>query len=323
MPDGATATTSPLALPVIDLRPLEAGEAGERQVAAAINAACSGPGFFYVSHHGVPQPVIDAAVTAARRFFHLPAEVKQRTKANLLHRGWHAAGGALMQGAKKPDLKEFYSLGLDLPADHPAVLAGEKLRGPNQWPAEVPELKPAMEAYFAAVGACGAKLLRAVALSLGLPRDFFAPHYTLPLQRTQAIFYPPQPVDDEDQFGLAAHTDFGCITLLWQDDSGGLEVKERQSGAWIPAPPLPGTLVVNVGDLLGRWSNDRFASTPHRVRNLSGHERMSIATFYDPNFAAPIDPRALGATEPHYEPTTAGGHILGCFDRAFSYRKPA
>ncbi|WP_203070752.1 isopenicillin N synthase family dioxygenase [Falsiroseomonas ponticola] len=309
-------------LPVIDLTPLDSA-GGEAAVAAAINAACTGPGFFYVRNHGVPEATIAAAMAAARRFFLLPQEVKMRTKANLIHRGWHAAGGAVMEGAKKPDLKEFFSIGLDLPADHPTVLAGEKLRGPNNWPAEVPELAPAMEAYFDAIGACGAKLLRAVALSLGLDRDFFAPHYKTPLQRTQAIFYPPQAPDDTDGFGVAPHTDFGCITLLWQDDSGGLEVRERQTGAWIPAPPLPGTLVVNVGDLLGRWSNDRFASTPHRVVNRSGHERMSIATFYDPDFSAPVDPRALGATDPHYPPTTCGEHILGRFAQAFAYRKQA
>ena len=309
-------------LPVIDLAPLS-HPGGEGAVAAAIHAACTGPGFFYVTGHGVPAATIEAAATAALRFFHLPAEVKAHTKANLVHRGWHASGGAVMEGATKPDLKEFYSMGLDLPATHPVVLAGEKLRGPNQWPAEVPELEPAMEEYYAAMARCGARLLRAVAISLDLPAGFFAPHYGLPLQRTQAIFYPPQPPDDTEGFGVAPHTDFGCITLLWQDDSGGLEVRERQTGAWIPAPPLPGTLVVNVGDLLGRWSNDRFASTPHRVVNRSGHERMSIATFYDPDFSAAIDPRALGATEPHYEPTTAGAHILGRFDAAFSYRKKA
>jgi len=307
-------------LPVIDLAPL-ALPGGEAQIAPAIHAACTGPGFFYVRGHGVPDATIQAAVTAARRFFHLPHEVKARTRANLLHRGWHASGGAVMEGATKPDLKEFYSMGLDLPADHASVLAGEKLRGPNQWPAEVPELQAAMEAYYAAMSRCGAALLRAVAVSLELAPEFFAPHYGLPLQRTQAIFYPPQPPDDHEGFGVAPHTDFGCITLLWQDDTGGLEVRERQSGAWIPAPPLPGTLVVNVGDLLGRWSNDRFASTPHRVLNRSGHERMSIATFYDPDFAAPIDPRALGATEPLYEPTTCGAHILGRFAAAFAYRK--
>jgi isopenicillin N synthase-like dioxygenase len=305
-------------LPVIDMT-----GADLPSVAAEIRAACTGPGFFYLRGHGVAPQVIAQAAAAARHFFHQPPEVKQLTRANLVHRGWHAAGGAVMEGATKPDLKEFFSIGLDLPEDHPAVLAGEKLRGPNQWPAAVPELRPAMEAYFAAMARCGARLLEAVALSLDLPQNFFAPHYTLPLQRTQAIFYPPQPPDDHDGFGVAPHTDFGCITLLWQDDSGGLEVRERSTGEWIPAPPLPGTLVVNVGDLLGRWSNDRFASTPHRVVNRSGHERFSIATFYDPNFSAPIDPRALGATEPRYEATTCGAHILGRFAQAFSYRKGA
>jgi isopenicillin N synthase-like dioxygenase len=306
------------ALPVIDMT-----GADLPAIAAEIWAACTGPGFFYLRGHGVAPEVIAQAATAAQRFFHQPPEVKLRSRANLVHRGWHAAGGAVMEGAIKPDLKEFFSIGLDLPEDHPAVLAGEKLRGPNQWPAAVPELRPAMEAYFAAMARCGANLLEAVALSLDLPQNFFAPHYTLPLQRTQAIFYPPQPPDDHEGFGVAPHTDFGCITLLWQDDNGGLEVRERSTGEWIPAPPLPDTLVVNVGDLLGRWSNDRFASTPHRVVNRSGHERFSIATFYDPNFSAPIDPRALGATEPRYEPTTCGAHILGRFAQAFSYRKGA
>ena len=168
----------------------------------------------------------------------------------------------------------------------------------------------------------GAGLLRAVAVGLGLQPGFFAQHYRKPLQRTQAIFYPPQDVGAEDEiFGLAPHTDFGCITLLWQDDNGGLQVRERQSGAWIDAPPLPGTLVVNVGDLLARWSNDRFASTPHRVLNRSGRERMSIATFHDPDFGAMVDGRDLGATAPRYEPITAGQHILNRFDAAFAYRK--
>ena len=148
-------------LPVIDLTPLARPD-GEAVVAQAIRAACTGPGFFYIREHGVPEATIEAAVAAAWRFFHLPAEVKARTRANLAHRGWHAAGGAVMAGATKPDLKEFYSIGLDLPATHPAILAGEKLRGPNQWPAELPELQPAMEAYFTAIGQCGARLLRAV-----------------------------------------------------------------------------------------------------------------------------------------------------------------
>jgi isopenicillin N synthase-like dioxygenase len=312
-------------LPVIDVSGLNEGSANAvPQVAAAIRAACTGPGFFYVSGHGVPEAVIAEAVSAARGFFQLPAEVKAGVKANARHRGWHAMGGALMEGARHSDRKEFFSIGLELPEDDPAVLAGEALRGPNQWPDFAPALRPAMSAYYDAMFGLGGRLLRAVAVSLGLEEGFFAPRYRKPLQRTQAIFYPPQSVGAEEEiFGVAPHTDFGCITLLWQDENGGLQVRERQSGAWIDAPPLPGTLVVNVGDLLGRWSNDRFASTPHRVVNRSGRERMSIATFHDPDFGAMIDPRELGtpAEEARYEPIAAGQHILNRFDQAFGYRK--
>jgi isopenicillin N synthase-like dioxygenase len=317
-----TGTTS---LPVIDVSGLNQGSANAvPQVAAAIRAACMGPGFFYVSGHGVPETVIDVAVAASRGFFHLPAELKALVRANKRHRGWHAMGGALMEGAKNTDRKEFFSMGLELPEDDPSVLAGEALRGPNQWPDFAPALQPAMSAYYEAMMALGARLTRAVAVSLGLEEEFFVSRYRKPLQRTQAIFYPPQHVGAEEEvFGVAPHTDFGCITLLWQDGNGGLQVRERQSGGWIDAPPLPGTLVVNVGDLLGRWSNDRFASTPHRVVNRSGRERMSIATFHDPDFGAMIDPRELGtpAGEARYEPITAGQHILNRFDQAFGYRK--
>jgi len=312
-------------LPVIDVSGLNAGSANAvPQVAAAIRAACTGPGFFYVSGHGVPEAVIGDAVSAARDFFHLPTETKALVRANARHRGWHAMGGAVMEGAKHADRKEFFSIGLELPEDDPSVLAGEPLRGANQWPDFAPALRPAMGAYYDAMLALGGRLMRAVAVSLDLEEGFFAPRYRKPLQRTQAIFYPPQEVGAEEEiFGLAPHTDFGCITLLWQDGNGGLQVRERQSGGWIDAPPLPGTLVVNVGDLLGRWSNDRFASTPHRVVNRSGRERMSIATFHDPDFGAVIDPRELGTPEgeAHYEPITAGQHILNRFDQAFGYRK--
>jgi isopenicillin N synthase-like dioxygenase len=318
------AWTVPPTLPLIDFAGVRAGDpAALRETGAAIRAACEGPGFFYLTGHGVPEPVIAAAASEALSFFRLPAGTKRLTAADANHRGWHAMGGALMEGATHPDLKEFFSIGLELPPDDPLVHAGQKLRGPNNWPAAAPGLRPAMAAYFAAIGACGADLLHAVAVSLGIAEDFFTPRYRKPLQRTQAIWYPPQPAEAEDRFGLAAHTDFGCITLLWQDESGGLQVQERQSGQWIEATPIPGTLVVNVGQLLARWSNDRFAATPHRVNNRSGHERVSIATFYDPDFDAVIDPRDLGVTEAeaHYPPTTAGAHILGCFDRAFGYRR--
>lgn len=316
--------THSTALPIIDFAALRAGDPqGTRAAAERIKAACTETGFFYIRNHGVAQACIDRAVTASKAFFHLPLEQKRQAAVNRVHRGFNALGDALMYGADKPDYKEFFSIGLELPEDDPDVLAGQALRGPNNWPAFMPELRPALYGLFEAMGRCGEDLLRAVALSLDADENFFRDKYRKPLQRTQAVYYPPQPpAADDDQFGVAPHTDFGCITLLWQDDSGGLEVRHR-SGEWIQAVPVEGTLVVNVGDLLARWSNDRFASTPHRVINRSGHERFSIATFYDPTYTARVDPRELGVPDAQcrYEPVAAGDHIVGRINASFGYRK--
>lgn len=312
-------------IPIIDFADARAGDpAAMRAIAAEIHRACTTVGFFYIANHGIPDAVIAGATAAARQFFAFPVETKREVSANANHRGFHARGDALMYGAKKPDYKEFYSIGLELPADDPNVRAGEPLRGPNNWPAFMPALQPALYGYFKEVGACGADLLRAVALSLGLDETFFAAKYTKPLQRTQIIYYPPQPpASEEEQFGVAPHSDYGCITLLWQDDNGGLQVRSLDKKRWVDARPISGTLVVNVGDLLARWTNGRFASTVHRVINASGRERFSIATFFDPDFATVVDPRDLGGGEPdrRYEPVRAGDYILARFDEAFGYRK--
>lgn len=312
-------------LPIVDFSGARLGEpAALAAAAAAVHTACVDMGFFLIRNHGIPDAVIDRAVAAGRAFFAQDVETKRAIKANARHRGFHALGDALMYGAKRPDEKEFFSMGLELPEDDPLVLAGEPLRGPNQWPTTPADMRPAFQAYFDAVGALGRDLLGVMALSLGLSRDFFERFYTKPLQRTQMLHYPPQPpVIDADRFGVAPHSDYGCVTLLWQDETGGLQVRDRTTKSWIEAEPITGTLVVNVGDLLERWSNDRFASTPHRVINRSGKTRFSIATFYDPDFSAVIDPRDLGTppAERHYEPIRAGDHILQRFDQSFGYRK--
>ncbi|GGJ91980.1 isopenicillin N synthase family dioxygenase [Pseudomonas matsuisoli] len=314
-----------LSIPLIDMAGVrERDEASVRRAGAAIREACETIGFFYIVNHGTPQTVIDRAMEAARTFFAYPVETKREVAVNKRHRGFHMLGGALMYEATKPDHKEFFSIGLELPEDDPAVLAGEALRGPNQWPAFMPELQDVLYRYYEEMGRTGADLLRAVAVGLGIDEDFFVDKYTKRLQRTQMVYYPPHPAQAEaDQFGVAPHTDYGCITLLHQDDSGGLQVRELGTNQWIDATPVPGSLVINVGDLLGRWSNDRFRSTLHRVVNRSGHERYSIATFFDPTYGALVDPRDLGVAEADciYPPVSAGDYILGRIDASMSYRK--
>lgn len=312
-------------LPIIDFAAVRAHDtAGTQRAAQAIRDACLTDGFFYIANHGVPQAVIGAVHAEGQRFFRQPPEVKRVAAVNARHRGFNALGDAHMYEARKPDHKEFFTIGLELPEDDPDVLAGEKLRGPNNWPPDMPGFRATLEAYYAAMLACGADLMRAVAVSLDLDADFFVARYRKPLQRTQIVYYPPQPADlGEDQFGVAPHSDFGCITLLWQDSNGGLEVLERSTRRWIPAPPIEGTLVINVADLLARWTNDRYASTPHRVINSSGRERLSIATFHDPDYKAMVDPRDLGTPDAEclYEPVLAGDHIVGRIERSFGYRK--
>ncbi len=314
-------------LPLIDMASVREGDpASIRRVGDAIRRACSETGFFYIINHGVPQAVIDHAMAAAKTFFAYPPQVKRQVAVNKRHRGWHALGGALMYEATKPDFKEFFSIGLELPEDDPCVLAGEALRGPNQWPDFMPQLRTALDDYYAAIGRAAADLLKGVAVGLGIDQDFFAPKYGKPLQRTQMVYYPPHPpMAETDEFGVAPHTDYGCVTLLYQDNSGGLQVRELASNRWIDATPIEGSLVVNVGDLLARWSNDRFRSTLHRVINTSGHERYSIATFYDPTYSAVVDPCDLGidASASRYPAVAAGDYILKRIDDSMAYRKNA
>jgi isopenicillin N synthase-like dioxygenase len=315
----------PANLPLIDMTGVrERDPHAIQRAGAAIRQACVDTGFFYIVNHGVPQPVIDAAMAAAAEFFAHPAEVKRQVAVNKRHRGWHALGGALMYEATKPDHKEFFSIGLELPEDDPCVLAGQALRGPNQWPAFMPGLRPVLSEYYEAIGKAGADLLCAVAASLGIAEDFFVDKYTKRLQRTQMVYYPEHPPQAEaDQFGVAPHTDYGCITLLYQDDSGGLQVRELGSERWIDATPIAGSLVVNVGDLLAHWSNNRFQSTLHRVVNCSGHERYSIATFFDPTYEARVDPCDLGIdpASSKYPAVAAGDYILKRIDDSMAYRK--
>ena len=311
-------------IPVIDMGALTGGDrtAVESAGRALLEAARS-VGFFYVRNHGVPQPLIDRAYVLSRRFFALPEEAKQRVRINAIHRGFLAIGGARMYETARVDLKESFIWGPELGPDDPDVAAGKPLMGPNRWPAELPELAPALMDYSGAVMDCARGLLRGFAVSLGLDADFFRERFEKPLARCSLIYYPPQPPDSgTDQFGVAPHTDYGGLTLLNQDDTGGLQVRAR-SGEWVTAVPISGTFVVNVGDLMARWTNDRFVSTPHRVVNSSGRARYSIGVFFDPAFDTVIDPRDLRPeTAAFYPPVTCGDYIVSRFNKAFTYRRP-
>ena len=308
-------------IPVIDIGPL-LDDSDPQRVAAQLQHAATQVGFIYVSNHGVADEVIDQAHAIGLEFFRQPLEKKLEVATNKHHHGYLRPGATKMYDNAEVDLKESFNFGIELDAATLVAHQDNSLLGANEWPAFVPEFQPAVYRYFEAATRCAEALLRGFALAGGHPSDVFTRHSDLPVSRGSLQYYPPQPADAaENRFGLAAHTDFGVLTVLAQDRLGGLEI-ELPNGEWVKALPIEGTLVINVGDLLARWSNGVFRSTPHRVINTSGKERLSLVLAYDPNAETVIDPRlfcAPGET-PKYETTTCGEYLLWRFAKAFAYR---
>ena len=230
---------------------------------------------------------------ASAEFFALPLADKLEIameRGGRAWRGFFPVGAELTSG--RPDLKEGLYFGAELPADDPRVLARMPLHGANLFPRQVPRLRPLVLAYLDALASAGQAVLTGVALSLGLDASYFAAGYTADPTILFRIFrYPPSPPHTLD-WGVGEHTDYGLVTLLAQDDSGGLQIAVPAGNGqdWIDAPPLPGTLVCNIGDMLDRLTGGWYRSTPHRVRNLSGHGRLSFPFFLDPGFAAEVPP---------------------------------
>lgn len=310
-------------IPVIDVGALAGDDpAAILAVGRAMRHASETIGFFYVSNHGISGMAICEAFRSSQAFFRQPVERKEKVRVDGLHRGWIGQGGATMVGEKKPDLKESFVFGLELAPDDPDVVAGKPLMGPNQWPGWAPEFRRDLYGYYRSACDLGRRLLKGLAVSLDRPADTFESAFAKPLARGSSIFYPSQNPDETDRFGVAPHTDYGGLTLLAQDAIGGLEVKALD-GSWVTAHPIKGTIVVNVGDLMGRWTNDRFHSNPHRVVNASGKERQSIAVFFDPHPDTIVDPADLLAdrSAAKYPPITCGDYIVDRFGKVFSYRK--
>jgi isopenicillin N synthase-like dioxygenase len=310
-------------LPVIDISALASDEPARRQaVAAAIGRACDDIGFFYVTGHGIPEETIHAAVEAAARFFSLPLEEKLRIRAGASNRGYTPMRESEHEEGK-PDVNEGFELGYPIPRDDPDFSNPNPVRAPNRWP-ELDGFREPVEAYYASAFELGMTVLRGFALHFGLPEDFFAEHFRRPVADMRLAHYPPQSGGDIE-YGTFEHTDHGIITVLWQDQNGGLEVFTRD-GEWVAAPPVPGSLVVNIGDLMARWTNGRFRSTLHRVVNLSGRDRYSIPFFFNPDFDTVIDPRdipGLPADAELLAPVVSGPFLLGRFsDYRASWKDP-
>ena len=307
-------------IPVIDITPLIDGSDPEG-VANALHAASKGLGFIYIKGHGISDETIDAARSCAYEFFQSSQADKASVSVSAKHRGWLGLGGAKMQNDAKPDLKESFIWGYedaagDTPQDH-------ALRGPNQWPDFLPSMQQRAMEYFNQAHQVAHHLMRGFALGLNLDENFFLKTSSRPLSRASFVYYPQQAEEmGEDQFGVGPHTDFGVLTVLCQDNVGGLQVEDI-NGDWIEAPPIEGTLIVNVADLLARWTDGAYKSTPHRVVNSSGRERLSLVLAFDPDPETLIDAREVFGADysASKEPITCGDYLVWRFGNAFSYRK--
>ncbi|MDG9782310.1 2-oxoglutarate and iron-dependent oxygenase domain-containing protein [Metapseudomonas otitidis] len=313
-------------LPLIDIAPLYGTDnAAWRDVATQIDAACRDWGFFYITGHGIPPERIDALLAAAKAFFALPEAEKLKIDITRTahHRGYGAIATEQLDPTQPSDLKETFDMGFHMAADHPEVLAGKPLRGPNRHP-DLPGWAPLMEQHYADMQALAQTLLRAIALALGIERDFFDARFAEPISVFRMIHYPPRhTARSADQPGAGAHTDYGCVTLLYQDDAGGLQVR-NVNGEWIDAPPIPGSFVVNIGDMMARWSNDRYTSTPHRVISPLGVHRYSMPFFAEPHPDTEISclPNCSSADNPpKYPPVTSAEYLLSRFADTYAYRR--
>lgn len=313
-------------LPLIDIAPLYGTDsAAWRDVATQIDAACRDWGFFYITGHGIPPERIDALLAAAKTFFALPEAEKLKIDITRTahHRGYGAIATEQLDPTQPSDLKETFDMGFHMAADHPEVLAGKPLRGPNRHP-DLPGWAALMEQHYADMQALAQTLLRAIALALGIERDFFDARFAEPISVFRMIHYPPRhTARSADQPGAGAHTDYGCVTLLYQDDAGGLQVRNVH-GEWIDAPPIPGSFVVNIGDMMARWSNDRYTSTPHRVISPLGVHRYSMPFFAEPHPDTEISclPNCSSADNPpKYPPVTSAEYLLSRFADTYAYRR--
>lgn len=280
-------------LPIIDIGPLLDPAANAPDVAAVtgeIDRACREIGCFGIVGHGV-DPALQADLErASHEFFALPDD--RKAEIAMIHagrawRGWFPVGGELTSG--RPDRKEGIYFGAEHGGDHPRVIAGAALHGPNLAPHTPSDLGPLVDRWLAEMERVAQAVVEGLALALSLPRSWFAEHLTGdPTVLFRIFHYPPTGADgDPDDWGVAEHTDYGLLTVLAQDHLGGLEVVTR-NGGWIDVEPVPGMFVSNLGDMLERLTNGRYRSTPHRVRNSSGTGRLSFPYFFDPSWNATV-----------------------------------
>ena len=275
-------------IPIVDVSSLVSGVGNLDITATQIQQACRDTGFFYIVGHGVEESLQQRLAQLSQQFFAQDLATKMQIRMALGGRAWRGyfpVGDELTSG--KPDQKEGIYFGAELDAAHPAVKAELPMHGANLFPS--PQWRETILHYLSAMTQLGHRLMAGIALSLSLESSYFDDRYTAdPLILFRIFNYPPDA--NPSTWGVGQHTDYGLLTILKQDESGGLQVKSKSG--WIDAPPVANSFVCNIGDMLDRLTGGFYRSTPHRVKNVSGCDRLSFPFFFDPNFDS-----QLGAIE--------------------------
>lgn len=303
-----------------------------------IRASCLHHGFFQIVGHGVPLEQQTAVMDAAKQFFALPQADKDAVSKdnNTWNRGYERLRSQILEAGTEPELKEGFYIGDEIAETHPYFVQRRLNSGPNQWPTALggggadhhhhhlalAGFRPASTAYYRSALALAADLLRALALSMGLEEDYFGRFMHGAVATMRYLHYPSQPADADEKRarGIGAHTDFGAITLLLQDTVDGLQVMDVASRSWIDVEPTPGALVVNLGNLMQRWTNERYRSNVHRVINRSGRERYSIPVFVsgNPDYVVECIPACLAAGDTvKFPPITVEAAVSAAYAESY------
>ncbi len=318
-------------IPVIDLGPYLRGESGAlARLGAELRHACENVGFLYIRNHGVPQALVDRAFAESERFHALPLGEKMKLSLNEWNIGYLPMGASQQKHSTvhrntKPNLNESFFVSYDRTPDHPDVKAGVPLRGMNKWPEGLPGFRETAMQYFHALNDLAQRMLPGFAVALDLEPDFFDRYFEgEPHCNLRFLHYPPQPNAGDDEFGTGPHTDNSFLTILARMEVPGLAIR-LTSGEWVQPPLIPGTFLVNLGNIMKRLSNDRFLSTPHGVIVEGDKDRYSIAYFHSPNPTKVLEcvPSCIGPDNPpRYEPKLYGDLVLEFYRANYFHQKP-
>ena len=329
-------------IPIVDFGPAASGELDDlKRVATHVRAACEDIGFFYIANHPIPPALMSRVIEEAKLFFALPEEEKRHVllersanfrgyipfNAELYPENRRGKGGVGFQlhisdehlRSQPPDAAESFQIHRELPLDDPDVVAGKPLHGPNQWPEAKAAMRNTMLEYYDAMGTFARTVLQVFALGLDLERHFFRQYYRKPLMQLRLLHYPPHEPGDNVPYGVTPHSDAGAFSMLLQDHVGGLEICDKR-GEWTFVPPLENTFVVNIGDTMKLWTNNRFQSTVHRVINTRGASRYSIPFFANPDYDAVIEPIKTCVDEDHppvFDVLHCGESLLHTYSRIY------